>query len=227
MPVSIVNSGDASSASVEKLSASFSTLAAYIRKGLEDHDYRFVLGRFLSSTHPDLKEFDACNAVHESTTKHIFFSEFYKATAHGKDVPEEVPNEEFTSALAHEAGHFVDLYMAGSGEYPDGCSSMREVFRAAFREDAKQLARDDYRQVRDAAENFGYAEDDIEGSLDHFKALFIDALDQEYEVYAEIFANMQGHCASMSFPITPFLPQCAALVQADENRLNPTPAPQP
>jgi hypothetical protein len=227
MPVSIVNSGDASSASVEELSASFGTLAAYIQKGLDDHGYQIVIGRLLSSTHPDLKDYDVASAVHESTTKHIYFGEYYKTKAIGDEAPEELLSKEFASALAHEAGHFVDLYLAGTGEYPDGCSCMREVFKAAFREDAKRLAHDDYRQVREAAENFGCSEDYVEAELDHFKALFIDAIDPEYEVYAEIFANMQGQFASMSFPITPFLPQCAALVQADENRLNPTPVPQP
>ena len=212
MTVPIVNCGDASLEAMEKLTAAVHALPAYVQKGLEDHGFQVVLGRFLSSTDPELKEYDESPACTNPAIKRIICGEFFYGGPPRGEVPSIIAD-----SLTHEAGHFVDLFLVGTGEYLDGYSSMRELFKAAAREDTKRLIESDYKQVRDAAViRYGHAE----RMLAHFKRSFIDYADRDCEIYAEIFANIQGTGASMDYQIQPFFPLCAAIVQADINRLD-------
>ena len=210
--IPIINCGDASEEGMERLRKAFQALPAYIRKGLEDHGYQIIMGRFLSSIRPYLNA--RCFGAFSPIDKAIYSSEWYLMA--GFTCPSKIEG-----ALTYEAGHFSDFILAGTGEYPKGYSSLQERFKAAAKADVARLVKDDCKRMHELAirlsgDNYTPAEELVA----HFKTIFIEGANRELEIYAETFANMQGHHAADRFLIAPLFPRCAEIVQADHDRLS-------
>ncbi|MGB9152283.1 MAG: hypothetical protein WCD70_04255 [Alphaproteobacteria bacterium] len=221
MTVPIINCGDASVEAMEAFTSFFEALPSYIHKGLEEHGYQVVVGRFLSSCHAELKGSDRNAGGFAPTLNRMFFAEYFQHET-GK-----INTTLDKNCFPHEAGHFVDLVLAGTGKWPDGYSSDREPFKGAAEQDIECLAKDDYKHVREAAARI--FKDDAEKAkylLSHFKQAFVDNARREREIYAEIFANIFGQNHGAYFPIQPLFPRCAALVQADHARFEKAAQPQ-
>lgn len=214
MAAPVINSGDASLATVKKLEAALDLLPRYVREGLEDNNYQIIVGRVLSSTHPLLPE--GGGAFHSPACQKIYCSEFYIDQKSEKERQTDIG-----AAIAHEIGHFVDLFLMGVQKYPNGRASNQMDFQEAVRKDMERLIKIGFRQVSEAAKNSIHTyQGDTTWAVDHFKKIFVGNLNGRREIYAEIFANILGQSASFDFPIRPFFPRCAALIQDGHNRLN-------
>ena len=123
------------------------------------------------------------------------------------DAGEENPKH----VVFHEVGHFIDMFVTGTGRYPEGYRSKKDDFSSAFKRDIGKTGKDVpsflISQLADDPEYASYYWNFIRNK-------FMDG-ENSSEAYAELWAELNNSCTEDLPPINPLFPECRKIVAAD------------
>lgn len=197
--------GEVSQEFAAKARRSFLSLPEHIQAGLLRHEFSVKVGPSMPDLHPEL--FDRAGAVGfmAPTVKTIFLAE--KSLQHGEWSTANNPVE---GNLFHEAGHFIALFMKGTGDYRDGDVSDQAEFTKAFKNDLDRMVSTNFAQV----DALGLGK----GQLQYFEKYYTNNPTGRHEVYAELWAQLNGRSPGTAGLATVF-PDSAAIVKKHDDEL--------
>lgn len=205
MPPDIVIKGKISQEFAGKARRGFLSLPEHIHAGFLQHAFSVMAGPTMPAMHPELLHVAGAVGFMAPTVKTIFLAE--NSLQKGKW---SAKNNPVAENVFHEAGHFVDLFMKGTGDYRDGYVSDQPEFYEAFRRDLERMASTNFEAV--------YALGLAKNRLQYFETYYTNNPTGNREVYAELWSQLNGRSPGVAGLATVF-PDSAAVVKKHDEEL--------
>lgn len=200
--------GNVSAKFMKQAQRSLSLLPEYAREALLAHEFSLVAGNRVSELHPGLSEHKSSIGFMAPTIRHLFLGE----EGVSERTKKWLPNSNVRRVVFHETGHFLDLFVKGTGNYPGGYASDREDFTQALARDVKRL------QDTGFAAFHNLPLPHPEFSLKKLKDTFIK---NPHEIYAELWAQMRvkSEKDTLNVYLPALFPDSAAVVKQHDRQM--------
>lgn len=217
MALTMEKKGNVSRAFIRNAQASIQALPAYARKALEKESFRFVAGSKLYGLHAGLTQHKTATGFHAPALRTIFLAKHRYSPAYARWMN----SRSAIGTVFHETGHFIDLFMKGTGHHPDGYRSNRMDFVVAWLKDIQNMRDTGFSEFH---RRYDATRKKPDGTIDtvkverlkyHLEKKFFDEISGWNEVYAELWAQFNGQSQSMPPGFKDLFPSCAKLVDQD------------
>lgn len=200
--------GNVAAKFMKQAQRSLSLLPEYAREALLTHEFALVAGHRVSDLHPGLSEHKSSIGFMAPTIKHIFLGE----EGVSERTKKWLPTGNVRRVVFHETGHFIDLFVKGTGNYPDGYASDREDFTQALSRDVKRLQDTGFAAFHNLElSHAGF-------SMKRLKDTFIK---KSHELYAELWAQIrvQSEKDTLNVHLPALFPDSFAVVKQHDKQM--------